>query len=165
MAFVILVLMAFFAMIALQQQMTKKGVEAGSKDSEIKMILSYYKILREHQSETKANAFVIGYAQKRHGSELRDRMDALAVRILDDKGARREGAEKLEMQVIEIKGKYYYQFPIDPGLKMRDAELAAVLERTKQKIEERYPDDFVGKAVNYITVVIDGKKALNLLHE
>ena len=158
MAFVILVLMAFFAMIALQQQMTKKGVEAGSKDSEIKMILSYYKILREHQSETKANAFVIGYAQKRHGSELRDRMDALAVRILDDKGARREGAEKLEMQV-------YYQFPIDLGLKMRDAELAAVLERTKQKIEERYPDDFVGKAVNYITVVIDGKKALNLLHE
>ena len=182
MAFVILVLMAFFAMIALQQQMTKKGVEAGSKDSEIKMILSYYKILREHQSETKANAFVIGYAQKRHGStkanafvigyaqkrhgsELRDRMDALAVRILDDKGTRREGAEKLEMQVIEIKGKYYYQFPIDLGLKMRDAELAAVLERTKQKIEERYPDDFVGKAVNYITVVIDGKKALNLLHE
>ena len=161
MAFVILVLMAFFAMIALQQQMTKKGVEAGAKDSEI----SYYKILREHQSETKANAFVIGYAQKRHGSELRDRMDALAVRILDDKGTRREGAEKLEMQVIEIKGKYYYQFPIDLGLKMRDAELAAVLERTKQKIEERYPDDFVGKAVNYITVVIDGKKALNLLHE
>ena len=149
MAFVILVLMAFFAMIALQQQMTKKGVEAGSKDSEIKMILSYYKILREHQSETKANAFVIGYAQKRHGSELRDRMDALAVRILDDKGA----------------DKYYYQFPIDLGLKMRDAEMAAVLERTKQKIEERYPDDFVGKAVNYITVVIDGKKALNLLHE
>ena len=147
MAFVILVLMAFFAMIALQQQMTKKGVEAGAKDS------------------TKANAFVIGYAQKRHGSELRDRMDALAVRILDDKGTRREGAEKLEMQVIEIKGKYYYQFPIDLGLKMRDAELAAVLERTKQKIEERYPDDFVGKAVNYITVVIDGKKALNLLHE
>ena len=156
MAFVILVLMAFFAMIALQQQMTKKGVEAGAKDSEIKMILSYYKILREHQSETKANAFVIGYAQKRHGSELRDRMDALAVRILDDKGTRREGAEKLEM---------HYQFPIDLGLKMRDAELAAVLERTKQKIEERYPDDFVGKAVNYITVVIDGKKALNLLHE
>ena len=153
MAFVILVLLAFFAMIALQQQMTKKGVEAGAKDSEIKMILSYYKILREHQSETKANAFVIGYAH------------ALAVRILDDKGTRREGAEKLEMQVIEIKGKYYYQFPIDLGLKMRDAELAAVLERTKQKIEERYPDDFVGKAVNYITVVIDGKKALNLLHE
>ena len=120
---------------------------------------------REHQSETKANAFVIGYAQKRHGSELRDRMDALAVRILDEKGTRREGAEKLEMQVIEIKGKYYYQFPIDLGLKMRDAELAAVLERTKQKIEERYPNDFVGKAVGYITVVIDGKKALNLLHE
>ena len=82
---------------------TKKGVEAGAKDSEIKMILSYYKILREHQSETKANAFVIGYAQKRHGSELRDRLDALAVRILDDKGTRREGAEKLEMQVIQSK--------------------------------------------------------------
>ena len=60
MAFVILVLMAFFAMIALQQQMTKKGVEAGAKDAEIKMILSYYKLLREHRSETKANAYVIG---------------------------------------------------------------------------------------------------------
>jgi 4-hydroxy-3-methylbut-2-enyl diphosphate reductase len=73
--------------------------------------------------------------------------------------------QDVQLKVIEIKGKYYYQFPIDLGLKMRDAELAAVLERTKQKIEERYPDDFVGKAVNYITVVIDGKKALNLLHE
>ena len=68
------------------------------------------------------------------------------------------------MQVIEIKGKYYYQFPIELGLKMRDAEMAAVLERTKQKIEAKYPDDFIGKAVGYITVVIDGKKALNLLH-
>jgi hypothetical protein len=47
---------------------------------------------------------------------------------------------------------------------MRDAEMAAVLERTKQKIEAKYPDDFIGKAVGYITVVIDGKKALNLLH-
>ena len=164
MAFIILVLMAFFAMIALQQQMTKKSVDAGAKDSEIKMILSYYRLLREHQSETGANAFVIGYAQKRRGSELRDRYDALAVRILDDKGTRREGAEKLEMQVIEIKGQYYYQFPIELGLKMRDAEMAAVLERTKQKIEAKYPDDFIGKAVGYITVVIDGKKALNLLH-
>ena len=144
MAFIILVLMVFFAMIALQQQMTKKSVDAGAKDSEIKMILSYYRLLREH--------------------ELRDRYDALAVRILDDKGTRREGAEKLEMQVIEIKGKYYYQFPIELGLKMRDAEMAAVLERTKQKIEAKYPDDFIGKAVGYITVVIDGKKALNLLH-
>ena len=82
MAFVILVLMAFFAMIALQQQMTKKGVEAGSKDSEIKMILSYYKILREHQNETKANAFVIGYAQKCSGKSLRDDPDALWKELL-----------------------------------------------------------------------------------
>ena len=46
MAFIILVLMVFFAMIALQQQMTKKSVDAGAKDSEIKMILSYYRLLR-----------------------------------------------------------------------------------------------------------------------
>ena len=52
MAFIILVLIAFFAMIALQQQMTKKGVEAGAKDGEIKMLLSYYKTLRDHQSRS-----------------------------------------------------------------------------------------------------------------
>ena len=165
MAFIILVLIAFFAMIALQQQMTKKGVEAGAKDGEIKMLLSYYKTLRDHQSEIKANAFVIGYAQKRHGSGLQDRYNALAVRILDEKGARREGAEKLGMEVIEVKGKYYYQFPVELENEVTSAELTAILARTKEKLEERYPDEFVGRAVSYLTVVIDGKKALDLLKE
>ena len=165
MAFIILVLIAFFSFIALQQQMTKKGVEAGAKDGEIKMLLSYYKTLRDHQSEIKANAFVIGYAQKRHGSGLQDRYNALAVRILDEKGARREGAEKLGMEVIEVKGKYYYQFPVELTFKMRDAEMAAVLSRTKEKIEARYPDDFVGRAEGYITVVIDGKRVLDQIKE
>ena len=163
MAFIILVLMVFFCMIALQQQMTKKSVDAGAKDAEIKQLLMYYRKLREHQSETKANAFAIGYAQRPGKGGLVDRYNALAVRILDEKGARREGAEKLGMEVIKIKDKYYYQYPIELGFKMRDAEMAAVLNRTKEKIEERYPDDFVGQAVGYITVVIDGKKALDKL--
>ena len=33
----------------------------------------------------------------------------------------------------------------------------------KEKIEERYPDDFVGRAVSYLTVVIDGKKVMKHL--
>lgn len=69
------------------------------------------------------------------------------------------------MEVIELKGKYFYQFSIELGFKMRDAELAAVLGRTKEKIEARYPDDFVGRAVGYITVVIDGKKAPDRIKE
>ncbi len=165
MAFIILVLMAFFAMIALQQVMTRKSIDEGSKDGEIKMLLSYYKTLRDHRRETKANTFVIGYAQKRHGSGLQDRYNALAVRILDEKGARREGAEKLGMEVIEVKGKFYYQFPVELTFKMRDAELDAVLMRTKEKIEAKYPDDFVAKAVGYITVVIDGKRVLDKIKE
>ena len=46
---------------------------------------------------------------------------------------------------------------------MTDAELSAVLQRTREKIEEKYPDDFVGTAVGYITVVIDGKKVMEHL--
>ena len=87
----------------------------------------------------------------------------MAVRILDDKGTRREGAEKIGMEAIEIKGKYYYQLPAELDARMTDAELSAVLQRTREKIEEKYPDDFVGTAVGYITVVIDGKKVMEHL--
>ena len=157
MAFVILILMAFFCLIYLKQQVTKNSVNSGSRDPVIKKILSHYKNLREHQSEIKTNAFAIGYAKKDDNSDL------MAVRILDDKGTRREGAEKLGMEVIQIKDRYFYQFTVELDSKMADAELSALLQRTKEKIEERYPDDFVGSAEGYITVVIDGKKVMEHL--
>ena len=163
MAFVILILMAFFCLIAFRQQMTRNSVNSGSRDPIIKKLLSHYKKLREQQDEIKTNAFVIGYARKDHRGSLEDDNSQMAVRILDDKGTRRDGAEKIGMEVIEIKGKYYYQLPVELDAKMSDAELSAVLQRTKEKIEERYPDDFVGSAVGYITVVIDGKKVMKHL--
>ena len=69
----------------------------------------------------------------------------------------------LGMEVLQTRGKYCYQFPVELDSRMADAELSAVLQRTKEKIEERYPDDFVGRAVGYITVVIDGKKIMKHL--
>jgi len=67
------------------------------------------------------------------------------------------------MEVIEINGQYFYQFPVELEKEMENAELVAVLTRIKAKIEERYPDDFVGRAPDYLTVVIDGKKLLKYL--
>ena len=163
MAFVILILMAFFCLIYLKQQVTKNSVNSGSRDPVIKKTLSYYRNLREHQSDIKTNAFAIGYAKKERKGNLEDNCDLMAVRILDDKGTRREGAEKLGMEVIQIKDRYFYQFTVELDSKMADAELSALLQRTKEKIEERYPDDFVGNAVGYITVVIDGKKVMEHL--
>ena len=165
MAFVILILFAFFGFIALRQQMTRNSVNAGENDAVIKKLLSRYKMLREHQNEIGTNAFVIGKAQKCSGKSLRDDPDALSVRILDEKGRRRDGAAALGMDVIELNDKFYYQFPVELDVRMKDAELAAILARTKAKIEERYPDDFVGRAVDYITVVIDGKKVLSHIQE
>lgn len=163
MAFVILILMVFFGLIALRQQMTKNNVNSGSRDPVIKKLLSYYKKLREQRDEIKTNAFVIGYAVKEHRGNPEDDNTKMVVRILDDKGTRREGAEKIGMEAIEIKGKYYYQLPVELDARMTDAELSAVLQRTREKIEEKYPDDFVGTAVGYITVVIDGKKVMEHL--
>lgn len=165
MAFVILILMVFFCFIAFRQQMMREKVNSGAQDQLIKKLLKSYKILREHQEDTKANAFVIGNAQEEHRGSLRDKPDVLAVRILDEKGTRRDGAAELGMEVIEIKDKFYYQFPEKLDKKMDDAELAAVLARIKEAIETKYPDDFVGRAVNYITVVIDGQKLLKHIGE
>ena len=163
MAFVVLILMAFFCLIAFRQQMTKSSVNSGSRDQVIKKLLSCYKKLREHQSGIGTNAFAIGYARKEHRGNLTDDITKMAVWILDEKGARREGAEQLGMEVLQTRGKYCYQFPVELDSRMADAELSAVLQRTKEKIEERYPDDFVGTAEGYITVVIDGKKLMKHL--
>ena len=124
MAFVILILMAFFCLIAFRQQMTKSSVNSGSRDPVIKKLLSYYKKLREQQSELKTNAFAIGYAMKERRGKLEDDDTQMAVRILDEKGTRREGAEMLGMEV---------------------------------------PDDFVGRAESYITVVVEGKTLMKHL--
>ena len=75
----------------------------------------------------------------------------------------RDGAAELGMDVLEVKEQFFYQFPVELEKEMENAELVAVLTRIKQKIEERYPDDFVGRAPNYLTVVIDGKKLLKHL--
>ena len=165
MAFVVLVLMVFFAAVAFMQQQKREKVNAGAQDPVIKKLLSRYKLLREHREETGANAFVIGYAQEDRKGTLLDNPKALAVRILDEKGAKRDGAAELGMEVIETKGKYCYQFPVELENEVTSAELTAILARTKEKLEERYPDEFVGRAVSYLTVVIDGKKALDLLKE
>lgn len=165
MAFIILVLMVFFAVIYFMQQQKREKVNAGAQDPVIKKLLSRYKTLREHHEETGANAFVIGYAQQDRKGTLLDNPKALAVRILDEKGAKRDGAAALGMEVIETKGKYCYQFPVELENEVTSAELTAILARTKEKLEERYPDEFVGRAVSYLTVVIDGKKALDLLKE
>ena len=137
-AFVILVLMAFFCAVAFRQQLKRDKVNAGGQDELIKKVLSRYR-------------------------KLRDNPKALAVRILDEKGKRRDGATDLGMEVLEVKEQFFYQFPVELEKEMENAELVAVLTRIKQKIEERYPDDFVGRAPNYLTVVIDGKKLLKHL--
>ena len=165
MAFIILVLMVFFAVIYFMQQQKREKVNAGAQDKVIKKLLAHYKTLREHRDETGANTFVIGYAQQDRKGTLLDNPKALAVRILDEKGAKRDGAAALGMEVIETKGKYCYQFPVELENEVTSAELTAILARTKEKLEERYPDEFVGRAVSYLTVVIDGKKALDLLKE
>ena len=64
----------------------------------------------------------------------------------DHKGNLRDNPKALAVRILDEKGKR-----------------RAVLTRIKQKIEERYPDDFVGRAPNYLTVVIDGKKLLKHL--
>ena len=163
MAFVVLVLMVFFCAVAFRQQMKRDKVNAGEQDQLIRKILSRYRTLREHQDEVKTNAFVIGPAQEEYKGSLRNKRSTMAVRILDDKGTRRDGAAELGMEVIEIGGKYFYQFPVDQEKEMENAEYVAVLTRIKVRIEERYPDDFVGRAPDYLTVVVDGKKLLKYL--
>ena len=158
MAFAILILMVFFCAVAVRQQMIKNKVQEGSQDKVIKALLVRYKTLREHHGELKANAFVIGKAQENHKGSLRDHPKALAVRILDDKGAQRDAAAELEMEVIEIKGKFFVENELS------EVELGAVLAKTKEMIEAKYPDDFVGRTPTYMTVVIDGKKALKKLN-
>lgn len=163
MAFAVLILMVFFCAVAFMQQMKKDKINAGAQDQMIRKVLSRYRNLREHQDEVKANAFAIGPAKEAHKGGLRNKPSAMAVRILDDKGTRRDGAAELGMEVIEINGQYFYQFPVELEKEMENAELVAVLTRIKAKIEERYPDDFVGRAPDYLTVVIDGKKLLKYL--
>ena len=156
--------MVFFGAVAIRQQVIKNKVQEGSQDKVIKTLLVRYRTLREHHDELKANAFVIGRAQENYKGILRDNSKALAVRILDDKGAQREAAAGLGMEVIEIKGKFFYQFPVETENELSDVELGAVLTKTKEIIEAKYPDEFVGRAPTYITVVIDGKKALKKLN-
>lgn len=163
MSLVIFLLLAFFCAIAFMQHMKKEEVNSGSRDQVIKKLLSDYKTLREHADEIDANAFTIGPAREKHRGGLADNPKVLAVRILDEKGKKRDGAARLGMEVIETGGRHYYQFTTEPEEKLSDAEMTAILPRIKEKLERRYPNDLVSMAASYLTVVIDGKKLLDSL--
>lgn len=160
MQLVIMLLFAFFCAVAFMQYTKKEWINSGARDELIRQLLADYKILRNHTDDVGVNVFAIGYAMENHKGRLRDDDEALAVRILDEKGARRDGAAALGMDVIETGGRYFYQFPVRFQEKMSGAEMTAVLVRIKEKLEHRYPDDLVNIADTYITVVVDGKKLL-----
>ena len=156
MQLIILLLFVFFGAVAFMQYTKKVQVNAGAFDELIRQLLADYKTLRSHTDEIGTSAFAIGWAQKKHKKGLRDDTESLAIRILDEKGAKRDGAAALGMDIIEIGDRYYYQLPVKPKEQLSDALLTAILVRLKEKLERRYPDDLVNIADTYITVVAGG---------
>ena len=163
MQLIILLLFVFFGAVAFMQYTKKVQVNAGAFDELIRQLLADYKTLRSHTDEIGTSAFAIGWAQKKHKKGLRDDTESLAIRILDEKGAKRDGAAALGMDIIEIGDRYYYQLPVKPKEQLSDALLTAILVRLKEKLERRYPDDLVNIADTYITVVAGGRNLLNLI--
>jgi flavin reductase (DIM6/NTAB) family NADH-FMN oxidoreductase RutF len=163
MQLIILLLFVFFGAVAFMQYTKKVQVNAGAFDELIRQLLVDYKTLRSHTDDIGTSAFAIGWAQKKHKKGLRDDTESLAIRILDEKGAKRDGAAALGMDVIEIGDKYYYQLLVKPKEQLSDALVTAILVRLKEKLERRYPDDLVNIADTYITVVAGGKNLLNLI--
>ena len=163
MQLIILLLFVFFGAVAFMQYTKKVQVNAGAFDELIRQLLADYKTLRSHTDDIGTSAFAIGWAQKKHKKGLRDDTESLAIRILDEKGAKRDGAAALGMDIIEIGDRYYYQLPVKPKEQLSDALLTAILVRLKEKLERRYPDDLVNIADTYITVVAGGRNLLNLI--
>lgn len=163
MQLIILLLFVFFGAVAFMQYTKKVQVNAGAFDELIRQLLADYKTLRSHTDEIGTSAFAIGWAQKKHKKGLRDDTESLAIRILDEKGAKRDGAAALGMDVIEIGDRYYYQLLVKPKEQLSDALVTAILVRLKEKLERRYPDDLVNIADTYITVVAGGRNLLNLI--
>ena len=163
MQLIILLLFVFFGAVAFMQYTKKVQVNAGAFDELIRQLLADYKTLRSHTDDIGTSAFAIGWAQKKHKKGLRDDTESLAIRILDEKGTKRDGAAALGMDIIEIGDRYYYQLPVKPKEQLSDALLTAILVRLKEKLERRYPDDLVNIADTYITVVAGGRNLLNLI--
>ena len=163
MQLIILLLFVFFGAVAFMQYTKKVQVNAGAFDELIRQLLADYKNLRSHTDDIGTSAFAIGWAQKKHKKGLRDDTESLAIRILDEKGAKRDGAATLGMDIIEIGDRYYYQMKVTPKEHLSDALMTAILVRLKEKLERRYPDDLVNIADTYITVVAGGKNLLNLI--
>ena len=163
MQLIILLLFVFFGAVAFMQYTKKVQVNAGAFDELIRQLLVDYKTLRSHTDDIGTSAFAIGWAKKKHKKGLRDDTESLAIRILDEKGAKRDGAAALGMDVIEIGDRYYYQLPVKPKEQLSDALMTAILVRLKEKLERRYPDDLVNIADTYITVVAGGRNLLNLI--
>ena len=163
MQLIILLLFVFFGAVAFMQYTKKVQVNAGAFDELIRQLLADYKTLRSHTDDIGTSAFAIGWAQKKHKKGLRDDTESLAIRILDEKGAKRDGAAALGMDVIEIGDRYYYQLLVKPKEQLSETLMTAILVRLKEKLERRYPDDLVNIAENYITVVAGGRNLLNLI--
>ena len=163
MQLIILLLFVFFGAVAFMQYTKKVQVNAGAFDELIRQLLADYKTLRSHTDDIGTSAFAIGWAKKKHKKGLRDDTESLAIRILDEKGTKRDGAAALGMDIIEIGDRYYYQLPVKPKEQLSDALLTAILVRLKEKLERRYPDDLVNIADTYITVVAGGRNLLNLI--
>ena len=163
MQLIILLLFVFFGAVAFMQYTKKVQVNAGAFDELIRQLLADYKTLRSHTDDIGTSAFAIGWAQKKHKKGLRDDTESLAIRILDEKGAKRDGAAALGMDIIEIGDRYYYQLLVKPKEQLSEALMTAILVRLKEKLERRYPDDLVNIADTYITVVAGGRNLLNLI--
>lgn len=163
MQFIILLLFVFFCAVALMQYTKKERVNAGAYDELIRQLLADYKTLRSHTDDIGTSAFAIGRARKKCRNGLKDDPELMAIRILDEKGEKRDGAAALGMDFIETDGRYYYQLTVEPMEPLSDVAMRAVLVRLKDKLERRYPDDLVSIADTYITVVAGGKKLLNLI--
>ena len=163
--FILLLLVFLFGAFALMKHMKTQRVRSGALDQNLKKVLSAYKMLRSHQEDLGTNAFAIGSALTEEGGELTRDMGRLSVRILDEKGKRREGAEALGMETVENGGKYYYQICEDLEEKLSFEELTAALVRLKDVLESKYPDELVSLADTYLTLVVDGKKLLQMLEK
>lgn len=163
--FILLLLVFLFGAFALMKYMKTQRIRSGALDQNLKKVLSTYRMLRSHQEELGTNAFAIGCALKADRGELIRDMGRLSVRILDEKGKRREGAEALGMETVENEGKYYYQICEDLEEKLSFEELTAALVRLKDVLESKYPDELVSLADTYLTLVVDGKKLLQMLEK
>lgn len=161
--FVLMLLIVLFGALALRQQVKKAQIGKGSLDEAIHALLDHYQFLRDHREELGVRVFAFGPAREVRGDRIHTAQKALAVSILDEKGTEREKAGPLGMEVLEAQGKFHYQMTTELEEKLSDAELNAFLSRLMKALEKRYPDDMASLGPACLTIVADGKKALDHL--